>query len=87
MLHKFFEPGDWFAAKKYGYGSGMPIAWQGWVLLLSYIAVMAGFAFVMERGDDVAFITACVGMVAATGLLLWIAKSRTAGGWRWRNGK
>ena len=23
---------DWFAPKRYGYGSGMPIAWQGWVL-------------------------------------------------------
>ena len=87
MLHKFFEPGDWFAAKKHGYGSGLPIAWQGWLLMLSYIAVMAGFAYVMDGGDDVTIITACVGMASATGLFLWIAKSRTAGRWRWRNGE
>lgn len=87
MLHKFFEPGDWFAAKKFGYGSGLPIAWQGWVLLIGYIAMMGGFAFMFERGDEVGSITSGIGMAAATGLFLWIAKSRTAGGWRWRGGK
>ena len=24
---------EWFAAKRYGYGSGLPIAWQGWAVI------------------------------------------------------
>ena len=31
---------NWFAPKRYGLGSGWPIAWQGW-------AVMAGFFLVI----------------------------------------
>jgi len=32
----------WFPAKKYGVGWGLPITWQGWVVLLLYI----GFSFI-----------------------------------------
>lgn len=31
----------WFAAKRYGYGAGMPIAWQGWIALFSLMAVVS----------------------------------------------
>lgn len=27
----------WFPKKKYGVGWGLPITWQGWVILLMYI--------------------------------------------------
>ena len=29
---------EWFAAKRYGLGSSLPISWQGWVVLLVFIA-------------------------------------------------
>ncbi len=28
----------WFRSKRYGYGYGLPIAWQGWVVLLLWAA-------------------------------------------------
>jgi tryptophan-rich sensory protein len=28
----------WFKAKKYGYGWGFPVTWQGWVVFIAYIA-------------------------------------------------
>ena len=31
------EDGAWFAPKRYGFGAGLPIAWQGWALLLGTI--------------------------------------------------
>ena len=31
---------EWFAAKRYGFGSGFPIAWQGWVIMLAFGAIM-----------------------------------------------
>ena len=37
----------WFPAKRYGWGWGAPTCWQGWAVLLVYIAlsVLGSFAF------------------------------------------
>ena len=37
-------PKPWFRAKRIGYGTGLPIAWQGWVMLLVHCAVIIGLA-------------------------------------------
>jgi hypothetical protein len=31
----------WFPAKRYGYGWGLPIRWQGWVTLLAWSVATA----------------------------------------------
>ena len=31
----------WFPAKRFGWGWGLPTAWQGWVVLLVYAAIIA----------------------------------------------
>jgi hypothetical protein len=30
----------WFPARKYGWGWGLPIAWQGWVVFIGYLALL-----------------------------------------------
>jgi len=84
MLHSFFEPGDWFAAKRFGYGAGLPIAWQGWVILLGYIAVMVGLAWLVETGGSGVRIVSIAAMVLATAGFVFVTKARTRGGWKWR---
>ncbi len=84
MLHKFFEPGDWFAPKKIGYGAGLPIAWQGWAVLAAYVAVMIGLGILLERGSTSSVIVGIVGMLLATATVTFVAKKRTRGGWKWR---
>ncbi len=32
----------WFHAKRYGWGWGLPSAWQGWVVLVAYVALVLG---------------------------------------------
>ena len=44
MLHLLFDDRPWFRPKKRGYGAGLPIAWQGWALLLAHIALITGIA-------------------------------------------
>lgn len=84
MLHKFFEPGDWFAPKKFGYGAGLPIAWQGWVLLLGYLAFALGLGlFVASLGDIWALVSIAL-MILSTIPFMMIVKRRTKGGWKWR---
>ena len=73
----------WFAAKRYGYGAGLPIAWQGWALLAAYVALVAGLGELLVPAQAPLFLL----LVAfATGLLMWISARRTRGGWRWRWG-
>jgi uncharacterized membrane protein YhaH (DUF805 family) len=36
----------WFRAKRYGWGWGLPCSWQGWVVLLVWLAAfLAGVRF------------------------------------------
>ena len=73
---------DWFAAKRYGIGSGMPIAWQGWALLAGYI-VLIGLAAFLVQFSWLAYFS-LVGFL--TGLFALISARTTQGGWRWRWG-
>ncbi len=87
MLHKFFEPGAWFEPKRYGIGAGLPIAWQGWVLLLGFIAMIVGIAMLAPFIDDYRAAVAVVTLMAlSTAAFATIVHRRTRGGWRWRWG-
>lgn len=83
MLPGLLGTDPWFEPKKYGYGSGLPIVWQGWVLLLGYVLVSTGFALLIERGHVWAGILGLVGTLIP---FLWLVKRHTRGGWRWRSG-
>ena len=84
MLDKLFGPGDWYAQKKLGYGAGMPIAWQGWALLIGYCLIMIALAFAAESVSFAALAVIVGVMVLLTIAVLLIAKRRTRDGWRWR---
>lgn len=74
----------WFAAKKLGYGAGWPIAWQGWLMLLVYIALGMVAALLWETGDEVYSVAGALLFIAATIAFMMIAKTKTQGGWHWR---
>jgi hypothetical protein len=71
---------EWFAPKRYGYGSGPPISWQGWAITIGFVIVAAllGVAFVRKPLVLVAI------MIPLTVLFSTIAAKTTKGGWRWR---
>jgi len=73
----------WFAPKRYGYGSGLPIAWQGWAVSIGYALLVTAAAFLIPY-SWVAF-TAI--MLAASAALILVCAQRTRGGWRWRWGE
>lgn len=35
------KPSYWFPAKSYGFGWGLPITWQGWLVFISALALFA----------------------------------------------
>lgn len=73
----------WFAPKRFGYGAGRPIAWQGWVLLAVQIAAILGGAYGL-RGRPGAMIAA---VIFASLLPLPLIAAKTQGGWKWRWGR
>ena len=84
MLHAFLDSGYWFAPKRYGYGAGLPIAWQGWVLTIAYTGLIIGAALLLIPDNIAAFVASTL---AATVVMLLIAARKTRGGWRWRWGE
>jgi hypothetical protein len=74
---------EWFEPKRYGYGAGLPISWQGWVIMILYVALVVGSALLFVRLKLILFFAI---VVPATMALLVIAARTTRGGWRWRWG-
>jgi hypothetical protein len=87
MLHKFLEEGDWFLPKRYGYGSGLPIAWQGWVVLIAYIVALVGIGMIAQNARGAALAGVILIGLILTLALIEITRRRTRGGWRWRWGE
>jgi hypothetical protein len=74
---------EWFAPKRYGLGSSLPISWQGWVVLLVFIAGVC-LATLLIRRSMVAYFSVVAVLIAG---LLTICARTTRGGWRWRWGE
>lgn len=75
---------EWFAPKRYGYGSGLPIAWQGWAVLIGYVAIVVAFVLTLRRSGPVPFLAA---VIPVTVVFAVICARTTRGGWRWRWGE
>ncbi len=72
--------GAWFLPKRYGYGSGLPIAWQGWAMVLLHVAAIIGGSLLLVRQP-----AAMIAWALVIGLLpLPLYASKTRGGWKWR---
>ncbi len=74
---------EWFAPKRYGYGAGLPISWQGWALIGAYIAILAVVTAAF-RDKPPAIIAIAI---PVTVVLVVITARTTRGGWRWRWGE
>lgn len=73
---------DWFAHKRYGFGSGLPIAWQGWAASSLYLAIVLVATLFVERSPWPAGSI----IFTATAIFLVICARTTRGGWHWRWG-
>ncbi|WP_308514982.1 hypothetical protein [Sphingomonas flavescens] len=73
---------EWFAPKRYGFGSGLPITWQGWAVTAAFGALIAiGVYFFRDRPLQLAAL-----MAPAILALVLVCARTTRGGWRWRWG-
>lgn len=75
---------EWFYSKRYGLGTGLPCAWQGWVVLLTFLAIISGTAFLFGESRPVVMLAI---ILPVTAVFILIAIRTTKGGWKWRWGK
>jgi hypothetical protein len=73
---------EWFAPKRYGYGTGLPITWQGWVLTLGFVAIAILLSTCLAHRP----IQLAAVLVPITTVFLVVCARTTRGGWRWRWG-
>jgi hypothetical protein len=80
----------WFAARRYGYGSGLPIAWQGWMVFIAYIVVCIGGASAVPlllHNTVLSLLAPLAIICVATIAFGVVCATKTKGGWRWRWGE
>jgi len=74
---------EWFAPKRYGLGSGLPISWQGWAVTLGFIVVTILLCLRFSH-RPVQLIAALEPFFVS---FMIICARTTRGGWRWRWGE
>ena len=70
----------WFPAKTYGYGWGFPTCWQGWVVLISYTALIMIAPYIFTPTEVAYYIF--VGVLTAALIIICYKKGEPTS-WRW----
>ncbi len=72
----------WFPAKKYGWGWGPPMTWQGWLVMIIFVAVVT-YTAIMYPPDKspVVFLVNIVSSVLIFIAICWLKGEPPK--WRW----
>ena len=72
----------WFPAKRYGWGWGFPSTWQGWLVVLAYLAlVVGGIPFIQAPRGSVAYMAYAALLTVALIDICWLTGEPPR--WRW----
>lgn len=72
----------WFTAKRYGFGWGLPITWQGWVVSFVYLVAIVVLSFVLDLTENVfPFVGSVMVMTSVFLAICW--KKGEPLKWRW----
>ena len=72
----------WFTAKRFGWGWGLPCAWQGWVVLAAYLAGITTSVLLLPPTEHEALFFASIALLSAALILISWLKGEPPR-WRW----
>lgn len=76
----------WFPAKKYGYGWGMPITWQGWAVVVSYLVLIVAGISLFPVYTETGLLQHVLFTVVLTIALIAVCRVKgEPAKWRWGN--
>jgi lipoprotein signal peptidase len=72
----------WFPAKRYGWGWGLPITWQGWVVLAAFVALLLlGAIVLLPNQKQLTFVAYSFVLALLLVAICWVKGERPK--WRW----
>jgi hypothetical protein len=75
------DPKYWFPAKRYGWGWGPPITWQGWVVFVSWLTIFfCGVWYLASRHSRFHFVFASGMVILLVIICYWKGEPPR---WRW----
>jgi len=73
----------WFPVKAYGWGWGLPVKWQGWVVLILYFALLlSGISYLIAQGGSRSILIYAAILTAVLVIIIFVKGERPAK-WRW----
>jgi hypothetical protein len=75
----------WFPAKRYGWGWGLPTAWQGWLVMLGALGGVAAAALRLLPRHPIEFQIVVFAIVGLLTLVCYIKGEPPS--WRWGDPK
>ena len=77
------RPPFWFAAKRYGYGWGLPVRWEGWLVFVAYLALLyAGIHYIFGPTSKLG-LGIYIGVLTAALVAIVFIKGERPLRWRW----
>jgi hypothetical protein len=70
----------WVPAKRFGWGWGLPVTWEGWLVFAAFLALLVAGAFIFPpRANLAAYLAYVVLLCAALVGVTWLKGRRRAG--------
>lgn len=74
----------WFGVKRYGYGWGLPVRWQGWLVLAAYFVLLfGGIYYFKPRGNSLVGLFLYFVVLSAVLVAFIAVKGERPLRWRW----
>jgi hypothetical protein len=77
------KPAFWFPVKRYGWGWGLPVRWQGWAVLAGYAALLSAGIYYFRPRNDVSSFLIYAATVTAVFVVIVALKGERPLRWRW----
>lgn len=77
------QPDFWFPAKSYGWGWGLPVTWQGWLVVLVYFGLQFWGIRHFRAQRAVRELLIYLGVVTVLFVVVVYLKGERPAAWRW----
>lgn len=77
------QPNFWFPVKRYGWGWGLPVRWQGWVVFAAYLALLYAGIYSFKPQRDVLGMSLYISLLTVAFIAIVAIKGERPVGWRW----
>ncbi len=72
----------WFPAKRYGWGWGLPLTWQGWLVMAVFVVLLLGGAVTLLPSHGAGIFVAYTALLSVLLIAVcWLKGERPT--WRW----